>query len=169
MSDNSTSAEQDYPSDAALTGAAVPVTIGGVEFLLSPLSDLDIVELDEWIRSRIIQSTAIAARELAKDMRDELNDRAIRIASAAGVVSVEGVRILSTIDGLARMIWQSTREHHPGVSYDDVRKLLSANTQDFELANTAIKRANNLRKSQDGAEKKRKTTSDRPEKKSTRR
>lgn len=129
---------------AEATAAPVPFDMGSVEFQLSPLTDRDISELDNWLRARMVR----AAREsLPDDATPEQRQETI----GAAVVATAGVCLLSdlcasvmaTPDGLARVIWQSVKRNHPGLTPEDVEVLLFKETNAIDEALMAFDLANN--------------------------
>lgn len=111
-------------NDPALTGAGVPLAIAGQEFQMHSLSDKDFVELDEWIRQRMMK-TALASLAGITDstLRAEIIQNATIAASTATWLSGPGVKILSTVDGVSRMLWQSVKKGNPNVTHADLRSL----------------------------------------------
>ena len=110
---------------AEATAAPVPFPLGGKEFRMSPLTDIEIGELDNWLRARMVR----AAREsLTPDMTAEERDETLQAAvrASAGVTFLSDIctEVVSTPDGLARLIWHGIHNNHPGVSVQDVMKLL---------------------------------------------
>ncbi len=129
---------------AEATAASVPFDMGSVEYQLSPLTDRDISELDNWLRARMVR----AAREsLPDDATPEQRQETI----GAAVVATAGVCLLSdlcasvmaTPDGLARVIWQSVKRNHPGIMPNDVEAALLKESNAIDEALMAFDIANN--------------------------
>lgn len=103
-----------------------PIFLGKEEYLAQQLTDRDISELDEWIRSRFIE---MARKSLASDASEEERERTLRVAMREAQsmtwVSGQGARIIGTIDGLARLMWQMIHHNHPGVTPEQIRRHLA--------------------------------------------
>lgn len=108
-----------------ITAAAAPLNLKGVEYSVSPLSDRDCEELNNWIRARLI---SIARKSFTSDMdqeaRDELLGAAVREAGKIDFMTGRGFRDLTTPEGCCRMLYQSLRRHHPGITVEAVKALL---------------------------------------------
>lgn len=113
---------EDSRDRARLTAAATPIRLGDVEYRMSPLTDRDISELDEWVRHRYIQ---LAVDSLPKDTPPEEVTQVRLQATQAALnltwMSGQGAKILATVDGMTRLLWQSLRREHPDVEYEDLR------------------------------------------------
>jgi hypothetical protein len=130
---------------ADVTSSPRPIRLGGKEYLMSPLSDRDIEELDQWLKSKVIQMAIDAIPQNASDQicRSVL-DSANRVAMEISWMSPEGARQMRTLDGMARLFWQSIKINHPEMSHIDVRKcLVDARVVDEALS--AFDDLNNLR------------------------
>lgn len=115
-------------SDTLLTGASKPVIFSdGSQLNLSPLSDKDITELDNWVKSRYLH-TQIS--NIPENISDDLKDRMIILAQqTAGTLCWYlglGASIMASIDGMTQIIYQSAKNNHPDITYDIIHeKLLS--------------------------------------------
>lgn len=124
---------------------AAPTTIflsDGQSLRFSPLSDRDILELDEWVRARAIAD----ARNSLKDeddpiIRAETLDAAMRFAQGLTFMSGHGSRILATPEGLSRVLYLSVRKNHPDIKEDALRPLLLAESNK-EAVNAAFQHVN---------------------------
>lgn len=105
--------------------APTPLHLGGVEYMLSPLGDDDIEELNQWLRSRVIQ---MAQQSLTDDMspevRREILSLAIDKARQLSWISGAGAAEMATLEGLSRVVWQGLRRNHPELTHAQVRKLI---------------------------------------------
>lgn len=112
-----------HPSDRqAATAAAAPLKFAdGTVYQMSPLTDKDIAELDAWVQSRIIE---MARASLSKDATQIERDETLRIAMQTAVnvtwLSGQGAKILATVPGWTRLVWQAIKKNHPGVTEADV-------------------------------------------------
>lgn len=116
---------EDSRDRARLTAASAPLVLAGVEYRMSPLSDRDIAELDEWVQIRYVNLVlASLPAEAEQEERDALRVRAAREALGMTWMSGEGARLMATVDGVTRLLWQSLRREHPDIKEEDLRRLL---------------------------------------------
>lgn len=110
-------------SNSAPTAASTPLKLGDNEYLMAPLTDMDISELDEWVQSRVME---VARRALVyattPTEREEMIRVALKTASSMTWMSGEGSKMMSTVDGLTRLVWQSLKKNHPAVTFLELRK-----------------------------------------------
>lgn len=112
-----------------LTGASAPVILRhkGKELQLqfSPLSDVDISELDEWVRSRILRAVrqSFTPNMSSADKELELSVAINRAATATAFQGI-GARMLASIDGLCRLVWQQAKKKHPELTEAELRPYL---------------------------------------------
>lgn len=123
-------------SDSVLTSARRPIRLGDREFLASPLTDRDIAELDEWIQEHFIDLARRSLKPSTSEADRELTMRvAMREAMSLTWLSGQGARIMGTVDGLSRLLWQMIHHSHPEVRPEQLRaylidpKLAQANMQ----------------------------------------
>lgn len=108
-----------------MTGSTMPLRLADKEFQMAPLSDLDIAELDQWLRARVFQ---IAIDSTPKDADEQTRRLIMESAQSVAVeltwMSPEGAKQMRTLDGMSRLIWQSIKERHPEITHADVRKMM---------------------------------------------
>ena len=126
--------------------APIGVTLGGAEFLLSPLTDGDVVELDRWVQSECV---AAARASVPEEASQSEYDRVVGAAckAAVGLCSSfgEGRKALLTERGYARLTWTGLRAKHPGLTEQRVRALIKGTSREERLALVeAYQRVNNL-------------------------
>ena len=106
------------------TAAAVPLTFAdGTTYTMSPLTDRDIVELDEWVKHeyiRIVRSTL--PQDVPQAERDRQMSLAYRQAMALTWLNGDGARLIATVSGMSRLVWQAIKKRHPDVTEDDLRR-----------------------------------------------
>lgn len=99
-----------------------PITIGGKTYEVSPINDEGREALDEWVRAKFIER---AAPMISKMSSDADKDRALRIAYSQAFsltwLSGEGARLIATVDGVAKMLYEGIRPNHPDVSFEQIR------------------------------------------------
>jgi hypothetical protein len=126
-------------SDAALTGAGVEIHLGEHTLVMRPLSDRDFVELDEWLRSKMM-TVATAAARAAPDMSEEILTAALSAATRLTFVSVDGQQMISNISGIARVLKQSCKDCKLSVA--ELTKLLGDNHEVVTEVGLAHRRLN---------------------------
>jgi len=104
---------------AALTAASTPVVLSGRTLQFSPLSDKDIAELDRYIQARYIQLAreSLPASATEQERKETLS---LAMTAAAGLTWMSGVgqRMMATVEGMARLCWQSVKKNHDDVSLE---------------------------------------------------
>ena len=110
-----------------MTAAAYPLVLDGQTYHMTPLTDRDYDELTNWMRSRIIDT---ARKNITPDMdsdeRRELLAAAIENASGVNFGEPRSQQHIKTIDGVARVIFQSCLKRHPRLDYEQFRKLFKS-------------------------------------------
>lgn len=119
---------QDFRPDLSrLVAAPVEVDLGLVKILMSPLDDMDMAELDEWVRARYIAN----ARKSVEDespIGSEVWRAVMKLAmdEAMGLTwsSSPGSSLIATVDGMARLAWQGAKKNDPTLDYVMLRKVM---------------------------------------------
>lgn len=110
---------------ADVTAAPMPLMLAGTEYLMCPLSDKDIAELDNWLRSGMIKA---ASDSLTDDMSQAARDEVLRVAiteaRSTSFLTGTGARVMATPDGIARVLWQGLKRRHPELTHEKVREML---------------------------------------------
>lgn len=130
-----------------VSGAAVPLILinGGeeVEFMMSPLSDKDLSELTDFVQEYYLRM----ARRSAKNETSEERDRIERIAQREAVTltwtSGIGAKLIASVDGMARLVWQSVKKLHPDVSVTQLRAYMFS-AENIREVNRLFRKANDL-------------------------
>lgn len=119
---------------AQATAAARPVTIKGRELRMSPLNDRDQAELDQWLQQRHIANARRSLRDsdATPAERDEILSIALRQSMSITLASQEGVTMLATPEGIARLVWQSCRREHPDLTFEELRSLAMSDEESLE-------------------------------------
>lgn len=126
-----------------ITAAPVPCKFGdGTEYYMSPLTDIDMDELDEWVQSRVVEN---AQRSLRDDMSPAEREEVLGAASRASVevtwLSGIGAKLMSSIQGMSRIVWLMARHNHAELKLETVRAHL-LDQQNLEAARLAFEKAN---------------------------
>jgi hypothetical protein len=101
-----------------VTMSPIVVVVGGVEYRMSPLTDRDHGELDNWVRAEYLEAAKLAAGEPGTEQYDAVMRIALGEAPALSCQRMPGLRIASTFRGVARRAWQGIRHNHPKVEYE---------------------------------------------------
>lgn len=150
-------------TDAELTGAGVMVL--GVR--MRPLEDRDVVELDEWVRQRIMDVAVRSIGGLPERTAALVVDVALKRAAGATWLSGDGARMIATLDGVAMMLWCSMDERdREGKTPADLRRLFLTPGAVKEVT-TAFRRINRILSGEEAAEKKSPRSADGTEPQST--
>lgn len=113
--------------DSALFDSAIPMQIGNQQYMASMFTDKDYGDLDNYIRSSFIQMGVEAAEKLKNGMADKLISITLTKATEVGWMTVEGINIISTVDGICQLGFQSIRKRHPEVKYSEFRAEFDSN------------------------------------------
>ncbi len=108
----------DDNSRGRATAASAPLTFAdGTEYQMSPLTDKDIAELDEWVQARSIRIARMSLSAEADAMeRRETMSLAMSEASRLTWMAGEGAAVMATLPGMTRLVWQSVKKSHPDVT-----------------------------------------------------
>lgn len=106
-----------------VTAASFPVTIGEREYMMSPLSDRDIEEVNNWLRATYIQmARASITPDMTAAQREETLAVAMREARQINWYDRDsGGRLMQDLGGVSRVFWQSLKKRHPDLTHDEVR------------------------------------------------
>lgn len=117
-------------TDPRLNGASVPLILISrenkeVELLISALTDKDMTELDEWVRSEYIKNARLSLPANAStEERNETLALAFNQAFGLTFISGLGARMMGTVDGVARLIWQGCLKAQPNITFEFVKSLM---------------------------------------------
>jgi hypothetical protein len=101
-----------------MTAAAHPISIGGKEYQMSPLTERDLDELDAWYRKTMIDAARSAlSSDMTQDERDEVMDAAVRQAHGLRFLT-RGAKMSG--ERFARLIWQGCKKKHPQLTMTEV-------------------------------------------------
>lgn len=138
-------------SDTHLTAASHPFPLfernekGKIverTFNATPLDDVKISELDNWVQARYIATARASLSDSATTKeREETLNIAMRTAVELSAFSGLGARMLSTADGMARLVLAMISEKHPNVTFEQLRKLMFS-PDNIREANRIFKRLN---------------------------
>jgi hypothetical protein len=112
---------------ADVTAAAFPIVLSGEQYRMTPLTDRDIEELNNWLRGSFIRmARAAITDDMSQRERDEVITIALREARRLSWMEGYGAELMASgIDGMARVIWQSLQRHHAGeITHEQVAAAL---------------------------------------------
>jgi len=107
-----------------VVGAPAPFkAMNGEEYMISPLTDKDMGEVDIWLRSRVLGNVMEAMpANLSDQMRARLERQAVKEAAELSWMSPEGMKHLATVDGMCRLLWIGARKNHAGLAYETLHR-----------------------------------------------
>lgn len=109
-----------------IAAEATPITlrINGQEreLWVSPLTDLDILELEQWMRAQVIRSAYESARGLPDAERDLILRVAMQESAGMSFISHTGIRMAASLAGFSRVFWQGIKARHPEITVEQVRE-----------------------------------------------
>jgi hypothetical protein len=114
---------------ARATAAPAEVTLGGRAYRLSPLTDADVGELDNWVRAGTLRAAREARRGLPELEAQALMRQALAFAATQTWFGALGRD--HSIDLLARLFWQLVRRRHPDASLETIRQAIAANPDEL--------------------------------------
>jgi len=83
---------------------------------MSPLTDRDLEELDNWLRVRIIRLARRSTEGLSEKEATATMNQAFAFASKLSWTSDEGASLMATRDGVAKVLFQGIHANHPEVT-----------------------------------------------------
>ncbi len=130
-----------------LTGATHPISFldkdaKEIQLLMSPLSDIDIAELDSWVQSVCIENArnSLPANAPQRDIDLTMNS-AMVTSMGLSAFSGAGARLMGTPRGVARMVWQSCKANHKTLTVAQVMQYMF-NPQNVNCANLIFRKLN---------------------------
>jgi hypothetical protein len=110
-----------------MTAASYPVTLGGQTFQMSPMTDRDIDEISNWIRSSIIQTARLSLTDdMTQFARDEVLRAAVAQARAVTFGEPSSAPYFRSPEGVARVYFQCVKKNHPQLEFSEFRKLVKS-------------------------------------------
>lgn len=129
----------------SITAANVPIKMkDGTEYRFSPLSDKAIDEMENWVKSRIIQIAREANRDddlSTPEQKQELLSIALHQASEVSVLSPRSAAMIATIPGMLHLCWLSLHKEHPELKEDDLRRHM-LDPENIDIINEAFEMVN---------------------------
>jgi hypothetical protein len=110
--------------------------LGGKEYLLDPLEDVDIEELNNWLRSDVINmARASLTPEMTSAERQEVLGVAMDRARGLSWISGDGAAVMASLSGISRVIWQGLKKRYPELTPGLIQKLImDKRTLDYAMS-----------------------------------
>lgn len=119
-----------------------PILIGNRTYECSALDDNARESLDNWVRERYYEIAASMFEKITKaDIREQAMAVAMKEALTLTWMSGEGARLIASVDGMARIFWESIRKNHPDVTYESLREQMM-NPDNIRKMNRVFKQLN---------------------------
>ena len=143
--------------DIDVTQSPYPLTVKGKgvvkELLMAPLTDGDYEQLRFWLQKRlmIIAKRLIPETTTNKDQLRLMWQAALQQATEIDALNLEGLRILKTLDGLARVFYQIIKHNHDDFTFEESKALFADVTNieqvdNLEAANIGLEVLNASKK-----------------------
>jgi len=126
-------------------GEPTPVVLDGKSYLFDPLQNRDIAALDAWVRTRRLQMVRASFTE---DMSDQDKALELRVAQDAAAnlhfLSREGIRLVSSHEGMAHLTWMMLHQSHPEITMERALELMKDADNLDQISNAINQQAKNL-------------------------
>lgn len=110
---------------ATATAAPVDIHLGGKTFRMSPLTNQDLGELQQYLVSRIMQEARASLPPDATDKQRQITEEAaLRYTQGLSWMSGDGARKMADVTGMTRILWQGLKHNHPDITVEEVHTLL---------------------------------------------
>lgn len=96
------------------------------EYQTRPLSDGDMDEINAWLRSEYLRRIEEGLKGVQNPkVADLMLDRALSTVTTIDFLdNGPGSKMVGTVDGLSRLLWQSMREDHPELTHERLKLIL---------------------------------------------
>ena len=129
---------------ASVTAASVAFVLGEVTYRLSPLSDKDYGEFEGWAQDRFLDVAKRNLEGLAQADRDALLKAAYETSSRLTLTSPETLKLMSTVDGAAYLLYLSLRRDQPTIDLQRAKEF----TTDPKVLRQFMDRINELNRTE---------------------
>jgi hypothetical protein len=111
-----------------LTAAPVEVNLGKIKLLMSPLTDRDMAELDEYVRAVYVRNARVSVDDV-KDSDPSMWGRVMKFAMETALLLTwsrpPGSNVMGTTDGIVRLAYQGAKKHTSGLTLESLRAALT--------------------------------------------
>lgn len=138
--------KKDFRDIEEVAGQPIAVSIGGKEYILSPLSLRDHAEARNHLRTQAWEVYLGGLKSLPANLIPPISEQREQVAKIlnARLTDEELFGFYNTLEGLQYMIWQSLRHKHRDITLEEVESMLTDRTQ-LEALTTAIAEMTGLR------------------------
>lgn len=110
---------------SSATSAPISLKFKSREIKLSPLDLNMIEELDNWVQAKFINTARAAfTPDMVESDRRMLLEIAFDKAASMSFMSSEGMKMFSSLQGIAMLMFVSCRLHTPDLTYQECQQLL---------------------------------------------
>ena len=104
--------------------APIDVVFGDKTYSMSPLTDADKGELDNWVRSEFLSTAKLGAGEPDSEHYAPIMRIALLEAALLSWTRPPGSAMAATRRGISRIAWQGIRRKHPTVTLEEIHEAL---------------------------------------------
>ena len=125
------------------TAVGFPISIGGREYVLRPLRDTDYAEFIAYVQQRIAERTLPIIESIKLPQpRAAAHDAMIRTLAAVCWGDTNCAAALTTLEGLARLLWLGMRRDNPTLTPDAIQALIMENPDSLRSMADTFQRIN---------------------------
>lgn len=119
---------------ADVTAAPAEIVLGDKTFRMSPLTDADMSEIDNWLRVRALRLARESVAGATAAERREVMQLALEFVPNISFTQHSGAEMMGTLDGVARLLWQGIQHNHPDVTLAEIQsRILKPETLQFAM------------------------------------
>lgn len=118
-----------------------PITIGDKTYDMSPLDDAAHDSLDEWVRSKYVERNVGYLEKLQDKDKALAFKVAYDQAASLSWMSPFGARLMGTVEGVARLLYEGIRKNHPDITFEQLKKEM-LDPDNIAKANAAFRHLN---------------------------
>lgn len=99
--------------------------LGDKTYFITKLTDLDMQELDLYVKKQFVQSVYDTLPEsLSAEERQFAIQQAQITAAGLTFMSGQGVKIMASVPGMTRLTWQLLHKEHPDLTIEELHDVL---------------------------------------------
>jgi hypothetical protein len=106
-----------------ITASPSEIEIGGQVYRISPLRDRDFGEFERWVQDRYLDVARRNLEGLNETDKVTLLKCAYEKAASLSISSPESLKLMTTIDGAAMLMYLSLRREQPDITYNKAIEL----------------------------------------------
>lgn len=104
-----------------LVAAPAEVPLGTITLFMSPLNDLDMAELDEWVRAQYVRNALAGVKDAERETWERVMKLAMGEALRLTWTHPPGNALMVTPEGIVRLAWQGCKRNMPDLTYEKLR------------------------------------------------